>query len=44
MTVGSRMPSAALLQVGVASILVVVVVALGPPVQAGDMDDWDTEA
>ncbi len=44
MTVGSRMPSAALLQVGVASILVVVVVALGPPVQAGDTDDWDTEA
>ena len=44
MTVGSRMASAALLQVGVASILVVVVVALGPPVQADDdADDRDME-
>jgi hypothetical protein len=43
MTVGSRMASAALLQVGVASILVVVIVVLGPPVQAGDTDDRDME-
>jgi hypothetical protein len=43
MTVGSRMASAALMQVGIASILVAVVVALGPPVQAGDADDRDME-
>lgn len=43
MTAGSRMEPAALLQVGVASILVVAVVALGPPVQAGDPDDQDVE-
>jgi hypothetical protein len=41
MTVGSRMAPGALLQLGVASILVVAVVALGPPVQAGDADDQD---
>jgi serine/threonine-protein kinase len=42
MTGGSRMDSTALLQLVLASILVAVVVALGPPVQAGD--DGDREA
>jgi hypothetical protein len=39
MTGGSRMDPGALLQLALASILVTVVVALGPPVQAGDVDD-----
>jgi hypothetical protein len=43
MTVGSRMAPAALLQMGVASILVVVVVILGPPVRAEDMGNRDLE-
>jgi eukaryotic-like serine/threonine-protein kinase len=43
MTVGSRMEPAALLQMGVASILIVVIVALGPPVHAGDTGDRDVE-
>jgi hypothetical protein len=38
-TGGSRIDGPALLQVGLASILVVVVVALGPPVASGDTDD-----
>jgi eukaryotic-like serine/threonine-protein kinase len=41
MTSGSRMDPGALLQLSLASILVLVVVALGPPVQAGDADDWE---
>ncbi|HEY5516821.1 MAG TPA: protein kinase [Coriobacteriia bacterium] len=44
MTVGSRMAPGALLQMGIASILVVAVVALGPPVRAGDTDDQDVES
>lgn len=44
MTVGSRMAPGALIQLGVASILVMAVIALGPPVQAGDEDDHDMEA
>jgi hypothetical protein len=39
MTDGSRMPEAALVQVGLASILVFVVVALGAPVSSGDAGD-----
>jgi tRNA A-37 threonylcarbamoyl transferase component Bud32 len=38
-TGGSRMDGAALVQLGLASILVAVTVALGPPVQAGDEDE-----
>jgi eukaryotic-like serine/threonine-protein kinase len=38
-TGGSRMPGWALLQLGVASILVVVVVVLGPPVAPDEADD-----
>jgi hypothetical protein len=41
MTVGSRMAPAALLQMGIASILVVVIVILGPPVRAGDSQDLE---
>jgi len=44
MTVGSRMAPGALLQMGIASILVIAVVALGPPVRAGDTDDQDVES
>lgn len=44
MTVGSRMDPGALLQMGIASILVIAVVALGPPVRAGDTDDQDVES
>jgi serine/threonine-protein kinase len=38
-TGGSRMPAWTLLQLGLASILVVVIVALGPPVASGEADD-----
>jgi hypothetical protein len=38
-TGGSQMPGGALLQLGLASILVVVVVALGPPVAPDATDD-----
>ncbi len=38
-TDGSRMDPGALLQLGLASILVVVVIALGPPVPTGEADD-----
>lgn len=38
-TGGSRMGPAALLQIGLASILVTVVIALGPPVQSAETDD-----
>lgn len=41
MTAGSRMAPAALLQLGIASILVAAVIALGPPVQADDREDGD---
>jgi len=40
-TAGSRMDPSALLQVGLASILVVAVVALGPPIPAGADDDQE---
>ncbi|HEY5549372.1 MAG TPA: protein kinase [Coriobacteriia bacterium] len=43
MTVGSRMAPTALIQLGIASILVLVVIALGPPLQSGDADDQDME-
>jgi len=43
MTVGSRMAPGALLQMGIASILVIAVVALGPPVQSGDAADQDVK-
>lgn len=43
MTVGSRTAPAALAQMGVASILVVVVVILGPPVRGEDTDSQDLE-
>jgi hypothetical protein len=38
-TGGSRMEPWTLLQLGLASILVIVVVSLGPPVASGDSDD-----
>jgi hypothetical protein len=38
-TDGSQMESVALLQLGLASILVLVVVVLGPPVATGDVGD-----
>jgi serine/threonine-protein kinase len=42
-TGGSQMAPWALLQLGLASILVVVVVALGPPVSSGDVGDREAK-
>lgn len=43
MTAGTRMAPSALLQTGIASILMLVVIVAGPPVQANDADDIDME-